>query len=64
MKISIQLHAPVALTSGKKPPVPIGYEVGWASESVWTLWRREQFFLTGIEPQPFGITTPYSYGKL
>jgi hypothetical protein len=26
---------------GKEPPVPIGEEVGWTSEPVWTIWRRE-----------------------
>jgi hypothetical protein len=30
-----QLHAPAAL-----PPVPIGYEVGWAPEPVCVLWRE------------------------
>jgi hypothetical protein len=31
-----QLHAPDSL-----PPVPIGWEAGWAPEPVWTTWRRE-----------------------
>jgi hypothetical protein len=26
---------------GKEPPVPIGWEVGWTPEPVWTTWRRE-----------------------
>jgi hypothetical protein len=26
---------------GKSPPVPIGLEAGWAPESVWTTWRRQ-----------------------
>jgi hypothetical protein len=30
-----------ALPTGKEPPVPIGQEVGWTSEPVWTTWRRE-----------------------
>jgi hypothetical protein len=37
-----QLHAPAALPPGKEPPVPIWYEVGWAPEPGWTLWRREE----------------------
>jgi hypothetical protein len=37
-----QLHAPATLPPGKSPPVPIEYEAGWASESVWTQWRRER----------------------
>jgi hypothetical protein len=36
-----QLHVPAALTSGKKPPVPIEWEAGLAPETVWTLWSRE-----------------------
>jgi hypothetical protein len=39
--VSGQLHAPAALPPGEKPPVPIGYEVGWTPEPVWTTWRRE-----------------------
>jgi hypothetical protein len=35
-------HAPAALTPGKDPPVRIGWEAGWASEPVCTLWRRER----------------------
>jgi hypothetical protein len=34
--VSGQLHAPVALS-----PVPIGWEVGWTPEPVWTTWRSE-----------------------
>jgi hypothetical protein len=36
-----QLHVPAALLPGKEPPVPIGQEVGWTLETVWTMWRRE-----------------------
>jgi hypothetical protein len=43
MEISGQLQAPVALTPGKEPPVPIGDEAGWAPEPVWTLRRREKY---------------------
>jgi hypothetical protein len=39
--VSGQLHALAALPLGKKPQVPIGYEVGWTPEPVWTKWRRE-----------------------
>jgi hypothetical protein len=41
MEVVGQIHAPAALSPEKEPPVPIGYEAGWASEPVWTLWRRE-----------------------
>jgi hypothetical protein len=37
MEMSGQLYAPAALLTGKEPLVPIGLEVGWAPESVWTL---------------------------
>jgi len=33
-----QLHPPAALPPGKDPPVPIGYEAGWAPEQFWTRW--------------------------
>jgi hypothetical protein len=32
-----------ALPPGKEPPIPIGYEVGWAPEPVWTRWWKEIF---------------------
>jgi hypothetical protein len=35
--VSGQLHALTTLP----PPVPIGYEAGWAPEPVWMTWRRE-----------------------
>jgi hypothetical protein len=28
-------------TSKEKAPVPIGEEIGWAPEPVWTIWRIE-----------------------
>jgi hypothetical protein len=41
LEVSGQLHAPAALPPGKEPRVPIGEDVGWTSEPVWTIWRRE-----------------------
>jgi hypothetical protein len=38
MEVSGQLHALVALPTGKEPLVPIGKEAGWAPEPVWTRW--------------------------
>jgi hypothetical protein len=29
---------PGSFTPGKSPPVPIGWEAGWAPEPVWTMW--------------------------
>jgi hypothetical protein len=39
--VSGQLHAQAALLPGKEPPVPIGQEVGWTPELVWTTCRTE-----------------------
>jgi hypothetical protein len=36
LEVSGQLHTPASL-----PPVPIGEEVGWTPEPVWTTWKRE-----------------------
>jgi hypothetical protein len=33
MELSDQLQDPAALPPEKEPPVPIGYEVGWAPEA-------------------------------
>jgi hypothetical protein len=37
----LSVHASVALPPAKDPPVPIGQEVGWTAEPIWTKWRRE-----------------------
>jgi hypothetical protein len=44
MEVSGQLHTPVALLPGKKPPVPFEKNVGWIPEPVWKFWRREDLF--------------------
>jgi hypothetical protein len=36
LKVSGQLHAPAALPTAKKPPLPIGQEDGRAPEPIWT----------------------------
>jgi hypothetical protein len=40
--VSGQLRSPAALPPGKEPPVPIGFEAGWAPEPVWTTWRKDK----------------------
>jgi hypothetical protein len=37
-------HAPTALWPGERTPVPIGQEVGWAPEPVWTQRLEEKSF--------------------
>jgi len=48
MEVSGQLYASTALLSGKKSPVPIGWETRWAPELVWTQWRREKSLLLPV----------------
>jgi hypothetical protein len=44
-----------ALPRGKGTPVPIGQEVGWAPETVWTQRLQENLLpLPGIEPRSSG----------
>jgi hypothetical protein len=43
MEVSSQRHSPAALPPGKEAQVPIGQDTVWASELVWTLWRRKKF---------------------
>jgi hypothetical protein len=44
--------AQVTLSSGKEPPVPVGYEAVWASEPVWTLSRTEKSFASDRNGTP------------
>jgi hypothetical protein len=56
------VHAPPSLPLGIDTLVPIGLEIGWAPEVVWTWWQREKIpALPGIElwssnPQPSHYT--------
>jgi hypothetical protein len=54
LEVGGQLHDPATLPTRKEPPVPIGQEVVWPPEPVWTLRRREKFLtLPGIEPRRY-----------
>jgi hypothetical protein len=45
-----------ALPPQKEPPIPIGQEVGWTLEPVWTPWRNEHFVtFLGLELRPLGL---------
>jgi hypothetical protein len=52
MEMNGQLHVPAALPPGKQSLVPNVYEIWWASEPVWMLWRREKVIA------PAGNRTP------
>jgi hypothetical protein len=53
MEMSGQLHDPAALPPRKEPQVPIGEKTEWATEHVWTLWRREETYpCRELEPRP------------
>jgi hypothetical protein len=52
MEVSSQIHAPVALPPGKKPPVLIGKEAGWAPEPVWTLLSRGKYLAAAWNQTP------------
>jgi hypothetical protein len=41
LEVSGLFHAPVALSPGIEPTVPIGCEVGLAPEPVWKTWKKE-----------------------
>jgi hypothetical protein len=54
---------PRPLYPGERLPVPIGYEAGWAPESVWMTWRREKSCIAGNRTrafQPVAIPTELS----
>jgi hypothetical protein len=42
MELGGQLNAPAALPPGQAAPGIHFKEVGWASEMVWALWRKEK----------------------
>ena len=47
MKESDQCHTPATLPSRKKPTLTIRKETGWATQTIWTLLRRQRFCLYG-----------------
>jgi hypothetical protein len=42
LEVRGQTHSLATLPLDKEPPVAIGYEAGWAPETVWTTWRGEK----------------------
>jgi hypothetical protein len=60
--MSDELHALAALPPEKGPSVPIGYEAGLTTESIWTLCGTENLLpLLGIEPQTSSPYNPLIY---
>jgi hypothetical protein len=52
MEVSGQHHAPAALP-GEITPAPIEYEAGWASELLWKVLEKTEFFpLPVFESRP------------
>jgi hypothetical protein len=50
MEMSGELHVPAALTLGNIL-LPIGYEVDWVPQPVWTFRKRQKFvLLIGFKP--------------
>jgi len=48
--VSGQLHASATLSPGKVPAIPIGEEVGWAKQPVWTrLWREKSLSVIWVK---------------
>jgi len=42
MEMSTQHHVLTTLSLGKEPPVRIGQEDGWATESAWTVCGKDK----------------------
>jgi hypothetical protein len=57
MEMSGQLHAPAVLHPGRVPPEPSRQEAGSATESVWTLWKREKDSLPCQESNLVSLVT-------
>jgi hypothetical protein len=56
--MSGQLEVPASLPPGKEPPVPIGQETGWAPETVWTTWSRENSLLYRDSNSDLSVVQP------
>jgi hypothetical protein len=56
MGVSGQHHAPAALYSEERTPVPIEQKSGWAPEPVWTQRLEEKSSASvGIEPRSYSL---------
>ena len=58
MDVSGQVHALADLPSVKEPPVPIGYEAGWAPQPVCTHWTKAKSLPPSSCPAHALDTTP------
>jgi hypothetical protein len=63
--VSVQLHATAASPPGKEPPVPIGWEAEWASETVWTTWRGvKSWQYRDLNSDPSAVAIPTALSSL
>jgi hypothetical protein len=49
------------LTRGKYPPVPTGQDPEWASDAVWTLWKKQISCPCREQNPEFPIVQPEAY---
>lgn len=64
MGVTVQLHAPDALTLGNNPRNPLNKTLGVSQSRWWRFWKNKNIllYLPGIEPhilsrQAFGLVT-------
>jgi hypothetical protein len=57
MEVRGQFHAPATLPPGERALVPIGQEIGWDPDVVWTLWSGEK----SLAPAWNGIPAIYFF---
>jgi hypothetical protein len=62
--VSGQRYASAALYLRERPPVPIGWEAGWASELVWTQTLEEKSFASAGDRIPVIEPVEKHYTKL
>jgi hypothetical protein len=61
MEVSGQIKLPADLLWGKQTLVTIGYEVGWASETIYMLWRSNYSDSANLASSDIYIYPQYIY---
>jgi hypothetical protein len=49
---------PCRFTPGERAPLPIGQEVGWTSEPIWTIWRSLTFVTVRTRTSNLSVVQP------